>query len=176
MAIWVTLTEQQIAEADRVGEARHRSRVASRSVHKNNRPRNNAADLLIDQSAARCELAAHIGLQTTNWHAEIIGHMGEKGPDLDDFIDVKERKKAHHNLIVQLDDPSEWAYVSVCSEEHPDYSIDVWCWGSQAKQQKYRRELVPGRPAYVIHPCDLMMKSPHELKHLVATRSKWRPT
>lgn len=170
MSIWVTLTEEQIAEADRVGAAFHAARVKARSVHKNNRALNYAFDLEGHKAAARCELAAHIGLQTRSWNNEpLLNLPSRKQADLDGFIDVKQRKQSWRDLLIQFDDPAEFAYVSVCSEQHPDYSIDGWCWGS-AVNGRFRGELVPGRPCYVIPMAALIIRSPHELKEIVRQR------
>lgn len=163
MGIWVTLTPEQIELADKVGETRHDNRLRAGSVHVNNRPRNYAADRENHKSSARCELAAHIGLETEYWNSDedIVGKA--KLPDLDHFIDVKERHFSRHNLIVQFNDPPDWAYVSVCSEQHPDYCIDAWCWGYEVQHQRYWRELVPGRPAYVVSPIATVIKNPRDL-------------
>lgn len=166
MAIWVTLTPDQLAYADNVGLRRHNDCIANGAVNRNNRPRNIAVDLKNDQDAARCELAAHIGLETKHWLEFAKVGFGPKRPDLDNFIDVKERKQSRHNLIIQYDDPADWAYLSVCSEQSPDFCIDAWCWGYEVQHQRFWGELVPGRPAYVISPIATVIKNPRQLMQL----------
>ena len=170
MPIWVTLTPEQIARADEVGKKRQENRLRVGAVNRNNKPTNAVADLADHIFGARCELASHIGLETKSW-LDFAETLGRKRADLDGFIEVRGRKESRHNLIVQYTDPPEWAYVTVCAALHPDYSIDAWCWGWQVQQDKYKRSLVPGRPAYVISPADMMMKSAYELKQLVLTRA-----
>jgi hypothetical protein len=171
MAIWVTLTPEQIEWADKVGLFRHENRKRAGSIHRNNRPRNWDIDLENDKSAARCELAGHIGLETSYWndYQDIVGKS--KQPDLDHFIDVKERRFSRHRLIIQFTDPASWAYVSVCSEQHPDYCIDAWCWGYEVQHEKYRKALQPGRPAYVVEMIDPVIKNPRKLMEIIKQRA-----
>jgi hypothetical protein len=170
MAIWVTLSPRQLAYADAVGERRQNAAERRGGQHRNNRPNNSNIDLKTNQSAVRCELAAYFGLGAKRWHQLEPFNALCKAPDLDGFIDVKERTREHHHLIVQRDDPVAWAYVSVCSETCPEFCIDFWCWGKEIQIAQYWKSLVDGRPAYCADQWAPIARRAEELKIIVKER------
>lgn len=100
-------------------------------------------------------------------HGTISSKIHGGCPDLDDFIDVKGRPEHWHDLIVQPDDPDDWAYLLVRAHEHPKYHIVGWCWGREGKTVRITdpRGLgggLPG-PAHFVQETAPFMKSPGEL-------------
>ena len=159
----ITLTEEQIRIADFVGKKRQDDAVRRGRPAKNKAPEDYYEALRIHVIGARCELAGKLCLDPVKWNALLDDVRGV--PDLSTFIDVKGRRLRHHSLIVQYDDPGEWAYLLVCSSNHPEYDIAGWLWGREAKQEKNRKDPVGGRGAYFADGASL--RSVDELKALV---------
>jgi hypothetical protein len=102
------------------------------------------------------ECAGYLYYKPCTWH-----HLRDsiyKLPDLDDFIDVKTREQKWHSLVVQKNDPKDWAYVLACGHEHPRYWLIGWCWGEEAQQEKYWADPAGGRPAYFVKPNDPILR------------------
>jgi len=148
-SIWITLGPQQIACADEIARKRQGAAVLRQRPAHNGAPVDYERALSINVSGARCEMAGWKWLRPIKWHAlaEDIGSL----PDLGDFIDVKGISKSRHKLIVQKNDPPDWAYLLICSEQHPRYEIVGWLWGREAQQERYWGDPAGGRPAFFVN-------------------------
>ena len=165
MRIWIRLTAKETDEANRVGLARHVRAEQGGWQHTNYQTGDPTLDLLVHQKAARCELAAHIGLKTNFWNT-----LGTGLADLDDWIDVKERYWLNWDLKIALKCKPEFAYISVCSQRAPLYAIDGWCYGHEIMLKKNLRSLRPDRkPMYMLDACRYVppIKTPQALMLIV---------
>jgi hypothetical protein len=149
----ITLEPKHIDFADN-NVARRRQAAAverNRQAH-NGAPIDPAAALGIHILGARCECAGYLWFKlngiSLHWHtfAQEVGGL----PDLGDFVDVKGCRKGWHKLIVQQDDPDDWAYLLVLGHDHPRYQMAGWMWGWEAKQERYWSDPAGDRPAFFI--------------------------
>lgn len=69
--------------------------------------------------------------------------------DLPCRIDVKTRSKHTYDLLIQLDDQEDKRLVLV-TIENLETRLHGWLYGHEARKLGTVRELVPGRPAYVV--------------------------
>ena len=150
--VWITLAPEQIEFSDKWAHARQNNAVAADLAPHNNAPVEPDAATALHVLGLRGECAGYIYLKPVKWHLFKPGRlaMEEQLPDLEDWIDMKARTKSWHSLIVQRDDPPDWAYVLVCAHEHPRYCLIGWCYGHEAQQQQHWDDPAGGRPAYFI--------------------------
>lgn len=143
----VRLEKLHISFADKIAHWRRQNAVENDREPHNGAPCDPAVALSMDLLGTRCEAAGKVYFNPVTWHA--YKRSGIRNlPDLEAWIDVKGRSKHWHQLIVQKDDDPSWAYVLVCGQDHPVYSIVGWLWGEEAMQERFWDEKVPGRPAY----------------------------
>lgn len=156
----ITLEPLHVDYADRLAVRRQRSAEARKRPARNGAPTDRANSLGIHIVGARAEAAAKLYLNPVKWNA-----FAERGlanlPDLEDFIEVKGRTKAHYGLIVQRGDQEHWAYLLVCTHLHPVYLIVGWAWGHEAKRPEFWKDPHGGRPAFF--PPNSILKPPAEL-------------
>lgn len=166
MRVYVTLTDEQVADCDDIGRKRQDSAERNHRLGGNGGPVTGPRALAIGIMGARGEGAAYhwLGLRLDQWHrfSEIVVH-GQ--PDLLDFIDVKTVERAGLRMIVQPDAPGDLAYLLVNAARHPVYEIQGWLWGWQAKIKRYWDDPVGGRAAYFVPVRDLY--PPAHLKRIV---------
>jgi len=117
--------------------------------NKNNLVKSDAtyeADVERDVAAMMCEAAAMLFFSPCHWD------IGDRPglADIEDFIDAKRGRTERHRLLMYLDGRLDWAYVLVCSVDHPNYWLRGWQWGERIKELGVVRELQPGRPCYVL--------------------------
>jgi hypothetical protein len=170
MPIYITLIVIDLMRGHHVGLMRHNDRLSVGAVHKNNRPRDDVADLANHQAAATAELAAYYALGCKSWNDYTDARLA-KAPDLDGFIDVKLRRRLNDHLIVQHDDNSDWAYLSVLAD--PDgrtFMLDRWCWGRDIMRSWLSKSLAPGRPAYCAQMAEPFMRDAISLRERVRQR------
>lgn len=70
--------------------------------------------------------------------------------DLPGNIEVKTRPKANYDLLVQFGDDPNKIFVLVTHEGGESAHVRGWIRGKDAMRKEYVRELVRGRPCYVI--------------------------
>lgn len=128
---FITLPKVVDDAAVEVGVRRQRDAEAKHRAAHNNAPTNHDDALALNIMGARCEAAAVLFFRPVLWHA--LKPRIHRLPDLDTFIDVKGVDKPTHKMIVQENDPPEWAYVLVDGHAHPRYEIVGWCWGHAAQ-------------------------------------------
>ncbi len=149
-SVWRTLSIAQIEYADGIGYGRAKYSYDRDLKHTNNKPANSLEDRLKnDIPGARAEMAAFAWLRPTHWERGPL--TKPKKPDLAKFIDVKSVKSRNRRLIVQPGESPDFAFLLVCTAEHPDYEIRGWTWGREAKIQEYLEDVNRnGRPAFYV--------------------------
>jgi len=159
--ITIALGYDHVAFADKVGKARQRAAVLRDRPAHNGAPVDDLSAEAIHVLGARGECAVYRYLSPVKWN-----HLRENVSglaDLEDWIDVKTRAKNWHSLIVQKDDPAEWAYILADASDHPYYRLVGWCWGYEAKRQEYWSDPVGNRAAYFVKPDNDVLKSVADL-------------
>lgn len=68
-----------------------------------------------------------------------------KGPDLAPDWQVRTRTRANYDLIVRANDKPEERYVLILAHDYPRMDVVGWCWGHEARQDKWARDH-GGRP------------------------------
>ena len=140
------------------------------AARNNRRPKNNAptADrwaFAICRHGVFCECAGWLYLRPCTWHAYAEEVHGL--PDYENWIDAKGITQRHHHLLVQCDDPDDWAYLLIGSWDHPYYDILGWCWGREAKTAPIRDPIGEcggdPRPCHFVPQDAPFMKSPVSL-------------
>ena len=159
------LLPDDIASCECLALRRHESGIRNNRPPKNGAPTDPRFMLQMHRDSVPCEYAGWLYLRPCKWHqyAEEIHGMA----DYEDWIDCKGIKKRHHKLIVQRDDPDDWAYLLVYSGDHPWYEMVGWCWGYEAKtvpitDPRGERGGLPG-PAHFVSPDAPFFKSPVSL-------------
>lgn len=148
MAVTIRLENLHIDFADKLAVRRQDAADRRRRPAKNGAPTSRPRALAMHVLGTRTEAAGKLYLNPIAWNAFVEDVRDV--PDLGDFIDVKGRSKSWHNLIVQEDDPANWAYLLVDASKHPIYSVIGWCWGHEAKQKKFWNDPAGGRAAYFV--------------------------
>lgn len=167
----VTLEAKHIAYADEVARKRHENakRYAIKGGNGGPEATTGGAALAIDLLGARGECAGYLWLSPIKWHVACRGYEFLDLPDLGDFIDAKTVGNSRHRLIVKQNEPDGWAYLLVNGERHPEYAIEGWLWGHEAKQPEYLRDPVGGRAAFFVPVSAL--RHPDSLKALKEQRA-----
>ena len=156
------MPDEEIAYCEDLSLRRHESAARNNRQPKNNAPKDPRKAFAICRHGVFCECAGWLYLAPCKWHryAEMVYGL----PDYEDWIDTKGITKLHHKLIIQVDDPDDWAYLLIGSWDHPWYDILGWCWGREAKTVPItdpRGELGgPSGPAHFAAQDAPFMKSP----------------
>jgi hypothetical protein len=101
-------------------------------------------------STGEVAVAAYLGLEE-HLFKEQSARRGSA--DLPGNVEVKTRKKAGHNLLVQLgDNPEKLFVLATCDRAVDPHKVTLvgWAYGSQVMRKELVRELVRGRPCYVV--------------------------
>jgi hypothetical protein len=162
--IIVTLSDSQIKFVDDINLEHTNRRMAAGSTPTNGGTLDYETRLCLGRNGYRAEAAARLFFgKTVAWsiRAEETGL-----PDFAGFIDAKGRRKSHHRLCVTPDCPTERAFLLVCGADHPRYRIVGWCWGHEAKQDRYWGDPGTGRPAWWVPEDDAIIKDPRELRRM----------
>jgi len=172
MNISITLSKKDIAKADWVARRRHESSIERGYLPKNGAPTEKKAALAIDIRGARAEMAAALWLEPRNW--EYLPDKVKGVADFDGWIDAKAIRKYNHRLIVKQDALVDWAYLAVCSEDHPTYNIMGWCYGYEAKQIEPTDPTGHRDEAHFIELSNPMIKPPQLLKEINDAKNKMK--
>jgi hypothetical protein len=145
--VWITLIDKQLEFCREIAQARQDNALDERRA-----PRNHAHDgysraLAMHMLGLLGEAAGMIYLSPCTWHHYKRGDLRGLS-DINDFIDVKTCEDVRHRMIVQDDDPLEWAYIFACAAEAPKICLVGWCWGRDAKVKKFWDDPGTSRPAY----------------------------
>jgi hypothetical protein len=159
----VTFTPSQRVKAILEGTRRQKTNEASSLRGRNNAPSHGQEALNMHLLGAAAEMAVASYLDLEQYV------FADKNPvrgssDLPGYIDVKCRSKHCYDLLIQLDDDPSKKFVLVTIQDRR-IRIHGWTCGHDAMQVNWIRELVPGRPAYVV-PREFL-KPIQELKCLV---------
>ena len=129
---------------------------------KNNAPIDSPWAFAICRHGVFCECAGWLYLRPCEWfqYAEEVAGLA----DYEGWIDAKGIRQRHHHLLVQRDDPDDWAYLLIYSGDHPWYEIMGWCWGREAKTAPVRDPIGQQggdpRPCHFVPQDAPFMKSP----------------
>lgn len=148
MAIQISLTTEQLERAQQ--EAHRRQAVnEARGLRGRNRaaatgPK--ALEMHLLGCIGEIAVAVHLGLEE---HAFSESEAVRGSCDLPGGIEVKARPRHGYDLLVQLDDDPSKLFVLVT---HQDCTTRIvgWARGRDVMRNSYVRELVRGRPCYVI--------------------------
>jgi hypothetical protein len=165
---WLVLEKEDWEEADKISNERHEL-----AIRLNRPPRNRAPQSVVPHRiGTRCEIAGWLYLRPILWQGRAVVVDITKLPDYavgDLFINCKGRSQSWYDLIVQWDDPPEWAYLLVRGHDHPRYEISGWCWGHEA-QTRPITDPAGDRPAHFIKQDDPIIKPPYTLLDEVRKR------
>jgi hypothetical protein len=169
--VWITLDQEKLNFCDNIARKRQHNADDYHLAPMNNAPTEYNAALALHVLGVRCECAGYVYLKPIKWNTFVPGctAMDERLADLDDWIDCKGRAELWHCLIVQHNDPDDWAYVLVCAHEHPRYCLIGWCYGHEAKRLKLS-DPVGGRPAHFVDQCAPILRPVAELLREVRKR------
>jgi hypothetical protein len=175
--VWITLTPEQIAFADRWAHVRQGNAEGADLNGHNNAPNDHDAALAMHVVGLRGEFPVVIHCKPVVWSYKAgVDAVGNRIADVEDFVDVKTRTKDWHSLIVQRDDPAHWAYPLVCASQHPRYCIVGFCWGHEAQQKEFWDDPAGGRAAYFIKRTNPIMKPIAELVVEIRKRQANQPS
>jgi len=99
-----------------------------------------------DIEAAAAEYAASLAMNTS-WQA---GVNTFKGADNGNFTQVRATRLENGSLIVREDDPDEHRYVLVIVESEKRFNVVGWLFGSDAKQDHWKKAPNGRPPAYFV--------------------------
>ena len=172
--IWITLTQDQINWIDKKALARQ---AVADAVAVNMEGRAAEVRWLNKRDGYRAEAAVRLFFGTTiPW--SILDPVGVTGPKIDfsDFIDVKNRMKTQHRLVVnQATYHPQHAYLLVCGTHHPRYRIVGWCWGHEiGTDDRFERGRPDREPSWWMKEDDPLMKDPFLLRDLALSRIEER--
>ncbi len=165
MIVRVTLNGEHIDYCSVLARRRQESAERNNRRGGNSGPTTGKVALDYHILGVRGECAAYLWLKPIKWHTFYESDVSGRA-DLGDFIDVKTIKHSGMRLIIQPNSPDEWAYLLVNAGHHPEYAIEGWLWGREAKVERFFRDPVGGRgaffvPAHELHP-------PATLKDVIA--------
>lgn len=161
MGSWFELAEDHLRFSDRLAARRQQAATTRNRPPHNGAPTDPDRALAYHRLGARTECAGYLYLKPVHWNTYVEHVHGVA--DLEDWIDVKGCLRSHHSLIVQRDDPEDWAYLLVCASRHPIYEAVGWCWGREAKVEIFRSDPVGGRAAFFVPRDAPIIKPPHLL-------------
>ena len=165
--IWITLEPFMIEFVDALALKHTRARVADGAVPTNGMALDFATRLVYGRNGYRAEAAArcYFGLSVP-WS---ICSAQAGLADFAGFIDAKWIGREHHRLCITPQCVTERAFLLVCGAQHPRYRILGWCWGHEAKVDRYWGDPGTGRPAWWISQDDVILKPPDALRDLALT-------
>jgi len=160
---WLTLLPEDIELADRVAVRRQEAAEQRGRKGHNGAASTGKNALALHVLGARTELAGKFYFHP-KCHWNDFRDKIYRLPDLEDWIDVKGVDKFGYRLIVQKNDPPEWAYLLIVAQRHPIYDVIGWCWGHEAQQKRFWDDPQrTDRPAYYVGHREDFIKAPHLL-------------
>jgi hypothetical protein len=149
VAIQINLTTEQLGRAER--EAHRRQAVnEARGLRGRNRAAatgSKALEMHLLGCIGEIAVAAHLGLEE---YAFSESEAVRGSCDLPGGIEVKTRPRHGYDLLVQLDDDPSKLFVLVTHERGGATQIVGWARGHDVMRKEWVRELVRGRPCYVV--------------------------
>jgi hypothetical protein len=150
MRLWVpekiVLIPERIEFNEFWGLKRYEKALARGAIPRNGNPTEEKEALrrivMSLHGEAACMLYLSAVKPDLKWHFEPLDDPRGQ-VDLDDFIDVKTGRLNHFRLVVQPNEPDEWAYVHATVEDFPCIWLHLWCWGREAKERDQK-----GKPLY----------------------------
>lgn len=152
MPVELLLSEEQLARAMAEATRRQEDNERRGLRGRNRAPAQGEAALEMHRLGATGEVAvaAYLGLEE-HLFKEQSARRGSA--DLPGNLEVKTRKKHGYDLLVQLSDSPEKLFVLTTCDRAADPRRVVlagWAYGSTVMRKEFIRELVRGRPCYVV--------------------------
>lgn len=133
----VELTMPEIMQAAQVGVMRRMQRLRSGIPLPHGLKEGSEWQLMIEGALSECALAKFLGIY---W--EGCGEIN--GVDVGE-VDVRSTRYDSGKLIIHKSDASDRKYYLLTGKEGK-YIVRGWIWGYEAKQDKYYKSMVEGRP------------------------------
>lgn len=172
--VWITLEQLHLDTCLKFANKRQTNADLFDLPPHNGAPNDPVSALAMHEAGIYGECAGKLYLNPVKWNAYRAG-TNFREADLEDWIDIKTRSKDWHSLIVQADDPPEWAYVLACGHAHPRYCLIGWCYGKEVQKKEYWADPAGGRPAYFVKQTDPVLRPMQELYDEVRLRQARRP-
>lgn len=146
----MTLGEEHLVYCDRIARQRHENAKLHSIKGNNGGPDASSGGpaLAIDILGVRGECAAYLWLKPIKWHRYHEGLDFAGLPDLGNLVDVKTVGQPGRCLLLQPNAEIEWIYL-VSGANHPEYEMQGWLWGDEAKRERYWRT-IKGRSGYFV--------------------------
>jgi hypothetical protein len=166
----IMLEQKHLDYCEKVALARRQNAVLQGFRPHNGAPVAYELALRLDRIGLPGECAGKLYLNPVKWNAFRPGPPRRDLADLEDWIDVKTRTANWHDLIVQFDDDPSWAYPLALAHDLPRVHLIGWCWGREAKQDRFKADPAGGRAAYFIPQDDPVLRDMTELYSEVRRR------
>ncbi len=171
----ITLIPKRVAWCLRLARARDRNAQERGRRPGNFAPNTPEKAFALHVRGAYGEAAGMLCLLPRKWN--LFQYTGLHDlPDYDDWVDMKtaERRYRTTHLIVQQDDPIEWAYCLCFPDPHPIYELAGWCYGYEAREHGTKGDLSgKGRDwTYNVPHNHKIIKPMEELRRLMHARYK----
>jgi len=155
--VWIILLPRRLEFCRTVAREIYDNAIRLGRRPKNGAPTDVARALAITEQGYYGEAAGMIYLSPIKWWIERL--LDVRGvPDLGAIIDVKTRRAAWQDLPVQRDDEPHWIYVLAHVAELPRVCLVGWCYGHEAKQDRFWGDPAGGRPAYWVPKDDPILR------------------
>lgn len=160
MAIQITLSEDQLAIAEKEATRRQTVNESAKLRGRNRAPSQGQKALEMHRMGCLGEaaVAAYLDMEE---HLFANTKAIRNSADLPGNIEVKTRSKHSYDLLVQLDDDPNKLFVLVTTE-NTEIRIVGWIHGKDAMKKEFVREFVRGRPCYAVPQC--MLNPPETMK------------
>lgn len=156
----INLTPDQLKRAEAEAQRRQSVNEAKGLKGRNRAVANGPEALELHRLGCVGELAVatYLGLEDYVFSAQ---EAVRGSCDLPGGVEVKTRSKHNYDLLVQLDDDPSKVFVLVTHERGGITQIVGWAMGYDVMRKEYIRELVRGRPCYVVpqkvlQPCETL--------------------
>lgn len=148
MPVYITLSPQQLERAELEAQRRQSLNEQRGLRGRNNAPAYGSKALEMHRLGCIGEMAvaSMLGLEQLLFSNQ---EARRGSSDLPGGIEVKTRSRHGYDLLVQLGDNPEKTFVLVTHQEHTTQVVG-WIGGRDAMRSEYIRELVRGRPCYVV--------------------------
>lgn len=152
--VWITLNKIQIRFCLDIAMQRYDNAIKEGRKPANNAPTDPATALKLGELGLMGEGASVVYIKReygpVKWNYFKTGSLADVA-DIEDWIDAKATRYTRHSLMLQRNDPPQWAYILACCEQFPRIALMGWCWGHEARSFPIS-DPVGGRPAHFVPP------------------------